>query len=49
MFAVGEVGGFLGPFAIGALGDLTGSFAPGLALLALGTLTALAAGSALEF
>jgi cyanate permease len=49
VFAVGEVGGFLGPFAIGALGDLTGSFAPGLALLALGTLTALAAGSALEF
>lgn len=49
VFAVGEIGGFLGPFAIGALGDLTGSFTPGLALLGVGTLTALAAGYALDF
>ncbi|WP_255196030.1 MFS transporter [Halorarius litoreus] len=48
VFAVGEIGGFLGPFAIGALGDLTGSFTPGLALLGVGTLAALAAGAALD-
>lgn len=48
VFAVGEVGGFLGPFAIGALGDVTGSFTSGLALLAGGTLAALAAGNALD-
>jgi cyanate permease len=48
VFAVGEIGGFLGPFAIGALGDLTGSFTPGLALLAVGTVAALVAGYALD-
>lgn len=35
IFTVGEVGGFMGPFLIGALRDLTGSFTP--ALLTLGT------------
>jgi cyanate permease len=47
VFAVGEVGGFLGPFLVGALRDLTGSFLPGLAILGLGALAAFAAGSRL--
>jgi cyanate permease len=47
VFAVGEVGGFLGPFLVGALRDLTGSFLPGLAILGLGALAALTAGSRL--
>lgn len=48
IFAVGEAGGFIGPFAVGALGEATGSYAPGLALLAVGTLAALVAGAALD-
>lgn len=34
IFAVGEIGGFLGPMLVGAFHDLTGSYAPGLAALA---------------
>ncbi|WP_254545209.1 MFS transporter [Halomarina pelagica] len=34
VFAVGEVGGFLGPVLVGALRDLTGGFGPGVAALA---------------
>jgi len=34
VFAVGEIGGFLGPVVIGTLHDTTGSFLPGLAMLA---------------
>ena len=33
-FAVGEIGGFAGPAAMGLLKDLTGSFTAGLVLLA---------------
>lgn len=36
IFAVGEVGGFLGPFLVGSLRDATNSFAPGLAIVAIG-------------
>ncbi len=44
VFAVGEVGGFLGPFLVGSLRDWTGSFAPGLALVAAAGLAIAAAG-----
>ena len=44
IFTVGEVGGFMGPFLIGALHDLTGSFAPALAALALASLVTAVAG-----
>lgn len=33
IFAVGELGGFFGPFLIGTFHDMTGSFIPGLILL----------------
>lgn len=48
VFAVGEIGGFLGPVVIGALRDSTGSFAPGLALCAVGALVAAGAGAAMR-
>jgi cyanate permease len=38
IFTVGEVGGFMGPFLIGALHDLTGAFAPSLVVLAVASL-----------
>ncbi|KYH27739.1 hypothetical protein HAPAU_04070 [Halalkalicoccus paucihalophilus] len=44
VFAVGELGGFLGPFLVGSLLDLTGSFAPGLTVIALAGLAIAAAG-----
>jgi cyanate permease len=44
VFAVGELGGFLGPFLVGSLFDLSGSYAPGLGLLAVGCLAAVVAG-----
>jgi cyanate permease len=44
VFAVGELGGFLGPFLVGALFDLTGSYAPGLAVIGLACLGAVVAG-----
>jgi cyanate permease len=44
VFAVGELGGFLGPFLVGALFDVTGSYAPGLAVIGLGCLAAVVAG-----
>jgi cyanate permease len=44
VFAVGEVGGFLGPFIVGSLRDATGSFAPGLAAIALAGLVIVVAG-----
>lgn len=43
-FAVGEIGGFSGPFLVGALYDLTGSYAVGLSLLAAGGLVVVGAG-----
>ena len=47
VFAVGEVGGFLGPLLIGTFRDLTASFVPGLALLAASGLVVILAGRAL--
>ncbi|WP_247006547.1 MFS transporter [Halorientalis litorea] len=44
VFAVGEVGGFLGPVTVGVLHDLTGSYVPGLAVLACGGIVAAFAG-----
>lgn len=48
VFAVGEIGGFLGPFIIGSLHDLTGSFLPGLTVLAGGGVIAMGAGLAMR-
>jgi cyanate permease len=48
VFAVGEIGGFLGPVLIGALRDATGTFTPGLAVAAVGTLVAAAGGAAMS-
>jgi len=47
IFAVGEAGGFLGPFLIGGFQDATGSYVPGLAVLAVGAAAAALAGSRL--
>ena len=44
VFAVGEAGGFLGPFLIGWLYDLSGSYAPGLAVICVCSLGAVVAG-----
>ncbi|MFB6121201.1 MAG: CynX/NimT family MFS transporter [Halobacteriaceae archaeon] len=44
IFAVGEFGGFLGPFLVGGLFDLTGSYAPGLAVISAGCVAAIVAG-----
>ena len=38
--AVGNLGGFLGPYMMGAIKDATGSFAIGLLSIAMGTLVA---------
>ena len=48
VFAVGEVGGFLGPVVVGALRDATGSFAPGLALCAAAALVTVGAGASMS-
>lgn len=48
VFAVGEVGGFLGPVLIGSLHDITGTYAAGLAILAGGGLLAVTAGAAMR-
>ncbi|WP_066417998.1 MFS transporter [Halorubrum aethiopicum] len=47
IFAVGEVGGFLGPVLVGTLYDATGSYAPGFGVLAAGGVGVAAAGVAL--
>lgn len=44
VFAVGEIGGFLGPTLLGALRDVTGDFAAGLLVLAAGGTAAALAG-----
>lgn len=36
IFALGQIGGFAGPFIVGTLRDATASFAPGLVVLAVG-------------
>ena len=48
IFTVGEVGGFMGPFLMGALNDVTGSFATPLGLLAAASLVTAIAGYALN-
>jgi nitrate/nitrite transporter NarK len=48
VFAVGEIGGFLGPVAIGVLRDTMGTFTPGLLVAALCTLVAAGAGAAMS-
>lgn len=48
VFAVGEVGGFLGPVLIGSLRDAAGTYAAGLVILAGGGLLAVAAGAAMQ-
>ncbi|MFB6300260.1 MAG: CynX/NimT family MFS transporter [Halobacteriales archaeon] len=47
IFTVGEIGGFMGPFLIGALRDLTGSFLPGIGILAGGSVVTVLAGYAM--
>jgi cyanate permease len=44
VFAVGELGGFFGPFLVGGLRDLTGSFLPGLGVLVVGAVVLVGAG-----
>lgn len=44
VFAVGELGGFLGPFLIGTAHDLTGSYVPGLAVIGIGCAGTILAG-----
>ena len=44
VFAVGEVGGFAGPFLVGVLYDLTGSYVPGFAVVCVACGAAIAAG-----
>ncbi|MFB6084864.1 MAG: CynX/NimT family MFS transporter [Halorientalis sp.] len=47
VFAVGEIGGFLGPVLVGTLHDLTGSYVPGFGLLVGGGVVAVLVGAAL--
>lgn len=47
VFAVGEIGGFLGPTLLGALRDATGTFTAGLLVLAAGGAAAALAGLAM--
>lgn len=48
VFAVGEIGGFLGPVLVGALRDATGSFTPGIMICAVGSVAAAGAGAAMS-
>ncbi len=48
IFAVGEIGGFLGPVLIGTSHDLTGSYAPGLGLIAAAGIVVAFAGATLR-
>lgn len=45
IYAIGEIGGFLGPFLVGALQDATGTYTAGFSLLAGGGLVIIAAGA----
>ena len=47
IFAIGELGGFAGPFLVGVLRDLTGSFAVGLSVFVLGGVVTSLAGFAM--
>ena len=48
VFAVGEIGGFLGPVLVGGLHDHTGSFLPGLVLITAAAVVVVAAGETLR-
>ncbi|WP_227379506.1 MFS transporter [Haladaptatus halobius] len=48
IFAVGEIGGFLGPVLIGTFHEVTGSFIPGLVLLSIAGLVVVLAGDTLR-
>jgi cyanate permease len=48
IFAVGEIGGFLGPVIVGTLREITGSFVPGLLVLAAAGLVVVLAGARLR-
>ncbi len=48
IFAVGEIGGFFGPFLVGFLHDVTDSFLPGLVLLVAAGFVIVLAGEALR-
>lgn len=48
IFAVGEIGGFLGPVLIGTFHEATGSFVPGLVTLATAGLVVVVAGEGLR-
>jgi len=48
IFAVGEIGGFLGPVIVGTLREVTGSFVPGLLALAAAGLVVVLAGARLR-
>lgn len=48
VYAVGEIGGFGGPFVLGALHGATGSFAAGLAVLGAASLVIVAASVAMR-
>jgi cyanate permease len=47
IFAIGELGGFAGPFLVGAIRDLTGSFEVALSVFVLGGLLVVFAGYAI--
>lgn len=47
IFTIGEIGGFSGPFLLGALQDLTGAYESGIALLAAGAVVMILAGASL--
>lgn len=49
IFAVGEIGGFLGPVLVGTLRDVTGSYSSGLLVLASGGVVVTVAGGALRY
>jgi len=47
IFAIGELGGFAGPFLVGAIRDLTGSLSIALSVFVLGGLLVVFAGYAI--
>lgn len=48
IFTIGEVGGFMGPFLIGALHDLSGSFTPALVVLTAASFVTAVAGYVMD-
>lgn len=48
IYAIGEIGGFLGPFLVGALEDTTGSYIAGFILLTGGAIVIIVAGAGMS-